>query len=54
MENLFFSFRKLTFMGAQLNILLLYRKITTDAAGLYEHLREINFGQNIRSLIGQF
>ena len=43
----FFSLKKLTFMEAQVNILLLYRKITTNLAGCYEHLREINFSQKI-------
>ena len=49
-----FSFRKLTFIEAQINILLFYRKITTNAAGFYEHLREINFSQNIDLLLGDF
>ena len=43
----FFSLKKLTFMEAQVNILLLYRKITTNLAGCYEHQREINFSQKI-------
>ena len=41
-------------MLAQLNILLLYRKITTKLAGFYDHLREINFSQNIDLLLGDF
>ena len=41
-------------MEAQLNILLLYRKITSNLAGFYEHLREINFSQNIDLLLGDF
>ena len=41
-------------MEVQLNILLLYCKITTNLAGFYEHLREINFSQNIYLLSGDF
>ena len=41
-------------MEVQLNILLLYSKITTNLAGFYEHLREINFSQNIDLLLGDF
>ena len=52
--KLFFSFRKLTLKEGQLNILLLYCKITTNLAGFYEHLREINFSQNIDLLLGDF
>ena len=41
-------------MEAQLNILFLYRKITTNLAGFHEHLREINFSRNIDLLLGDF
>ena len=50
----FFSFRKLTFMEAQLNILFLYRKSTTNLVGFHEHLSEINFSRNIDLLLGDF
>ena len=50
----FFSFRQLTFLKVQLNILLLYCKITRNLAGFYEHLIEINFSQNIDLLLGDF
>ena len=53
-KSFFFSFRKLTLTDTQLNILILNRKITTNLAGFYEHLREINFSQNIYLLLGDF
>ena len=53
-KSFFISFRKLTFMKAQLNVLHLYCKITTNLAGFYVHLREINFSQNIDLLLGDF
>ena len=34
--------------------MILNRKITTNLAGFYEHLREINFSQNIYLLLGDF
>ena len=34
--------------------MILNRKITTNLAGFYEHLREINFSQNICLLLGDF
>ena len=50
----FFSFRKLTFIESQLNSLRLHGKITTNLVGFYEHLRKINFSQNIDLLMGDF
>ena len=41
-------------MEAQLNVSLLYCKIITNLAGFYEHLREINFSQNVDLLLGEF
>ena len=41
-------------MEAQLNILLLYCEITTNLAGFYEHLKEINFSQKINLLLSDF
>ena len=41
-------------MEAQLSISLLYRKISTNLVGFYEHLREINFSQNIDLLLDDF
>ena len=41
-------------MEAQLSISLLYLKISTNLVGFYEHLREINFSQNIDLLLGDF
>ena len=51
-RKLFFSFRKLTFMEAQLNILLLCHKIITNLAGFYGHARKFNFCQNVDLLLG--
>ena len=41
-------------MEAQLSISLLHRKISTNLVGFYEHLREINFSQNIDLLLDDF